>query len=55
MKAANEFDVASFESPKISATQEPKIAETAASEDYHHVKLKNPYSWYVGTRYGEAR
>ena len=26
-----------------------------ASEDYDHVKLKNPYSWYVGTRYGEAQ
>ncbi|CAK9023775.1 unnamed protein product [Durusdinium trenchii] len=22
--------------------------------DYDHVKLKNPYSWYVGTRYGET-
>lgn len=24
------------------------------TEDYDHVKLKSPYSWYVGTRYGEA-
>ncbi|CAK9106424.1 Fibrocystin-L (Polycystic kidney and hepatic disease 1-like protein 1) (PKHD1-like protein 1) (Protein D86) [Durusdinium trenchii] len=22
--------------------------------DYNHVKLTNPYSWWVGTRYGEA-
>jgi len=22
--------------------------------DYDHVKLKSPYSWYVGTRYGET-
>ena len=23
-------------------------------EDYNHVKLTNPYNWWVGTRYGEA-
>ena len=27
---------------------------TSSTEDYDHVKLKSPYSWYVGTRYGEA-
>ena len=25
------------------------------AQNYNHVKLTNPYSWWVGTRYGEVR
>ena len=28
--------------------------QAARLEDYNHVKLTNPYNWWVGTRYGEA-
>ena len=41
-------------SPTPAPARTKGMISTLRSKDYHHVKLKNPYSWYVGVRHGEA-